>query len=226
MAINQFDTENADRDLTSQVTVLTDTPDASNNVMAIGLVYFGDGSKDLDGSGGNFELTITVGGQTIQPDPQIITFSTATRAAVWTTVFPVPANQEVIIKAKSPNSADSDVDVTAYLFEAMRGTDSAALASVCTEGRLAELDAANLPTDIAAIWTEAMSDLAAGAPSATASVLTAINYLYEAWRNKTVTNGTTDEVQIYKNDGATILCEADIDDDGTSFTRSKYGAED
>ena len=29
----------------------------------------------------------------------------------------------------------------------MRGTDSAALASVCTEARLAELDAANIPTD-------------------------------------------------------------------------------
>ena len=35
----------------------------------------------------------------------------------------------------------------------MVGTDSAALASVCTEGRLAELDAGNLPTDIAAIPT-------------------------------------------------------------------------
>lgn len=38
----------------------------------------------------------------------------------------------------------------------MRGTDSASLASVCTEGRLAELDAANLPTDItgvpSAVW--------------------------------------------------------------------------
>ena len=38
----------------------------------------------------------------------------------------------------------------------MRGTDSAALASVCTEGRLAELDAGNLPTDVAAIPTTAM----------------------------------------------------------------------
>jgi len=36
---------------------------------------------------------------------------------------------------------------------AMRGTDSAALASVCTEVRLAELDAANLPTDIADVPT-------------------------------------------------------------------------
>jgi len=35
----------------------------------------------------------------------------------------------------------------------MVGTDGAALASVCTEGRLAELDEANLPTDIAAIPT-------------------------------------------------------------------------
>ena len=35
----------------------------------------------------------------------------------------------------------------------MRGTDSAALASVCTEVRLAELASANLPTDIAAIPT-------------------------------------------------------------------------
>lgn len=33
----------------------------------------------------------------------------------------------------------------------MVGTDSAALASVCTEGRLAELDAANLPADVDAI---------------------------------------------------------------------------
>ncbi len=39
--------------------------------------------------------------------------------------------------------------------QTMRGTDSAALASVCTESRLAELDAGNLPADIAAIPTAA-----------------------------------------------------------------------
>jgi len=45
--------------------------------------------------------------------------------------------------------------------ETMRGTDSAALASVCTEARLAELDGANLPTDIslAALETTAQSIL-------------------------------------------------------------------
>lgn len=37
--------------------------------------------------------------------------------------------------------------------DAMRGTDAGALASVCTEGRLAELDAANLPSDIDTLIT-------------------------------------------------------------------------
>ena len=49
---------------------------------------------------------------------------------------------------------------------AMRGTDSAALASVCTEARLAELDAANLPADVdgltaAVITNAAGTDVAA-----------------------------------------------------------------
>jgi len=45
-------------------------------------------------------------------------------------------------------------DVTGINGEAMRGTDNAALASVATEARLAELDAANIPTDLASIQTD------------------------------------------------------------------------
>lgn len=45
----------------------------------------------------------------------------------------------------------------------MRGTDSAALASVCTETRLAELDAANLPSDVDDILTDTAEIGAAGA---------------------------------------------------------------
>lgn len=45
-------------------------------------------------------------------------------------------------------------DVTGINGDAMRGTDNAALASVCTEGRLSELDAANLPANIDAILTD------------------------------------------------------------------------
>ena len=47
-----------------------------------------------------------------------------------------------------------------YLKDAitMRGTDSAALASVCTEGRLSELDAANIPADVDSILADTGTD--------------------------------------------------------------------
>ena len=46
------------------------------------------------------------------------------------------------------------VDVAGLDGSVMRGTDAAALASVCTETRLGELDAANIPTDIANVKTD------------------------------------------------------------------------
>ena len=45
----------------------------------------------------------------------------------------------------------------ATLIEAMRGTDNAALASIATETRLAELDAGNLPAEVAAVPTAAQN---------------------------------------------------------------------
>ncbi len=48
------------------------------------------------------------------------------------------------------NKANSTIGTTTANTD-MRGTDSAALASVCTEARLAELDAGNLPADIAGL---------------------------------------------------------------------------
>lgn len=62
----------------------------------------------------------------------------------------------------SSRMAEASIDTTGGKVDGvianddMRGTDSAALASVCTESRLAELDAANLPTDVAAIDTATM----------------------------------------------------------------------
>jgi len=71
----------------------------------------------LDGSGGNFELTVTVGGFTVQTDPTVVTFSTAVDSAAYTAVFPVPENEEVIVKVKSPNAGDNSVSsVVAYLY--------------------------------------------------------------------------------------------------------------
>lgn len=115
--IAQLDSENADRNLTSIVTVLTDTPDGSNPLLCQLYVVFGDGAKNLDGTGGLFEFTLTVGGQTVQPSPELTLFGTEARSSVWTTQFPVPADAEVILRVKSPNAADTDVDVTAYLYD-------------------------------------------------------------------------------------------------------------
>ena len=69
----------------------------------------------------------------------------------------------VIIKLTSAGAADSfvmfemdSIEIDDIPTTAMRGTDSAALATVCTEARLAELDAGNLIADVAAIPTTAM----------------------------------------------------------------------
>jgi hypothetical protein len=68
------------------------------------------------------------------------------------------------------------VDVTGLNGDAMRGTDSAALASVCTEARLAELDGANLPTDVAAVKSDTAAILTdTGEIGAAGAGLTNIN---------------------------------------------------
>ena len=123
MALYQLDTENADKNLTTSVAVLTHTPTVA--AYCVGLIKLGDGAKNLSGAGGNFECVITVGGQTVQPSPQIINFGTEVRSAIWTVSFGCVANDEVIIKVKSPNAADSDVDVTAYLYDLSYGLPAA-----------------------------------------------------------------------------------------------------
>lgn len=115
--ITQLDTENADFDLTSIQTVLTDTPDVTNPMLCQILLAIGDGSKDLDASGGTFEITININGVPLQPSPTTQYFAAVARVMWWSDPFPVPANMAVTIQLESPNGADTDVDVTAYLYE-------------------------------------------------------------------------------------------------------------
>jgi len=124
MSIVQLDTENANFDLTSQETVLTHIPSATLPMACRGLILFGDGTDNLDGSGGDFEATVTLtspGGSpveyTIQPDPQTLAYSVAVTSGIFTVAFDVPPNHTVKLKVKSPNAGDTDVDVTAYLFD-------------------------------------------------------------------------------------------------------------
>lgn len=86
----------------------------------------------------------------------------------------------------------------------MRGTDSAALASVATEARLAELDAANMPADIDAIPTTAMrgTDNAALASVATEARLAELDAAnLPAGVDSAVALFTTQLTEAYAADG-------------------------
>jgi hypothetical protein len=83
---------------------------------------------------------------------------------------------------------------------------------------------AEMDAGFAAVWATAMVDIPAGAPSATCSVLIAINYIYESWRNKTET--IANEISVYRDDGSTKLVESDTNYNGVTFTKGEYRAED
>ena len=147
-----MDSENAARDITSTITVLTHTPDASNATWCQGYIELGYGPRYLDGTGGNFELVVTIGGQTVQPSPQIIVFETEAFSAIWTTPFPVPANAEVILRIKSPNVADSDVAIMAYLYDCSPQVDANSRVNIASTG----LDSVSITTgDIKTLYDNA-----------------------------------------------------------------------
>lgn len=125
------------------------------------------------------------------------------------------------------------VDVITVAGTAQTANDNGAdINTLITE--VAEADANNLliladtsAQDTAAemktlVWSSTMADMAAGAPAYNASIFDATNWIYQSWRNKTVTTGS--EVRLYKNDASTIATEADISDDGSNFTKSEYRA--
>lgn len=77
----------------------------------------------------------------------------------------------------------------------IRGTDSAALAAVCTEGRLAELDPANLPTDIAAVPTAAENKTAMEADGSD------LSSLMEALVNKLLITEASGNAEVFNDAG-------------------------
>lgn len=153
----QIDSENVNRDLTSTVTVLTHTPSATDPMLCVGEIVIGDGVDDLDGSGGDFELTLMVDGVIVDA-VQIKTVEASTlRTRFFTIEFPVPANTQVIMRVKSPNAGDADVNVIAKLYQ----TDNVeSLSSITTT---------------LAVISAAIATLAASVATGFATVGTAIN---------------------------------------------------
>jgi len=207
----ELDTENADRDLTSSVTVLTDTPNASSPMMCQGLIMLGDGSKDLSGTGGDFEFVITVNGQTVQPSPQVVNFSTDIRASVWTGAFPVPANVEVVIKVKSPNAADSDVDVTAYLYDLMPVGDASGRVD------LGEW----LGTAVTVSATTAKPQVDVDSINNSAEAADSLQIAAARLGNKVTRNVSTGTMSVYDFAGTSVIYTVTWADDGTTETRGK-----
>lgn len=74
-------------------------------------------------------------------------------------------------------------------------------------------------TTATAVWATAMSDLAA-VPSATASVLSAVNWIFEKARNKITQTSSTETV--FKDNSSSTVATSTVADDGTTFSRSKF----
>lgn len=179
------------------------------------------------------------------------TFSTSTDSleavrnrgdSAWITAtgFSTLVASDILSDGTALNTTDGVLDsvtlvATTTTNSDMRGTDNAALASVCTETRLAELDAANLPTDISnlndisaaevnaevvdALNVDTYAEPSQGTPAATASLVYKIGLLYKALRNKVTQDATTFE--IYNDDATTVDHKATVSDDGTDFTRNE-----
>lgn len=77
---------------------------------------------------------------------------------------PIPASDIVLayqlIYIDNDLEVINEAEVKGLNGDAMRGTDSAALATVCTEARLSELDAANIPADVDTLLSRISSAVA------------------------------------------------------------------
>lgn len=118
--MRQIDYERDDYDLTSEQTVLTYTPGLYRPYRYQAVLFVGDGSKDLDGSGGSFEIGVKIGDVYWYGAPVATSLASGITRTWWATgEFVVPSNATVYVTLKSPNGADTDVDVCVYLFDVL-----------------------------------------------------------------------------------------------------------
>lgn len=82
------------------------------------------------------------------------------------------------------------------------------------------IDADALAADaVDEIWNKALTELSA-VPGVTASVLSALNWIFTVARNKVEQTATTSTLR--KDDGTTSLATSTVSDDGTTFTRGEW----
>ena len=129
--------QNGDHDLQAGATVFDADPlDASNVRVAAFYLAIGDGAKDLDGTGGDLEISILIDSVPFDGAAQVKTIAASTTQLILQTEpIIVPANSQVEIVITSPNVADDDVDVTVQAYD----VDSPAAAPTVEEIR-SEID--------------------------------------------------------------------------------------
>jgi len=97
-------------------------------------------------------------------------------------------------------------------------TNGGAIASVLALGATA-LASVNAEV-VDALNVDTYAEPSQGAPAATASIQAKLAWLYTAWRNKKIQDSTT--LELYADDGTTILAKSTKSDDGTDFTSAEY----
>ena len=86
---------------------------------------------------------------------------------------------------------------------------------------LENLSAADVNAEVVDVLkTDTIAEMAQGAPSATPTFESAINYLYRRFRNKTETTATL--CSLYNDAGNAVLCKSVLGDDGTTFTMAEW----
>lgn len=218
---------------------------------------FGQTIGDIGGSGNSIYAAVVTNaaGTDIAADIIAVKTDTANTVADTNELQTDWANGgrlDVILDSRmaeaSINTTAGAVDVVTTNTD-MRGTDSAALATVCTEVRLAELDAANLPADVDAILLDtgttipasvaALNDLSAAevntevadvlkvdtgtelgaVPAAAAPMQAQIQWIYMVHRNKIDSDATSTEIH---DDAGVVVGTSTDSDDGSIFTRGEF----
>ena len=124
-AITQIDSDTGTTyDLSSIQTVYSGIVDSNDHRRVQVLIELGNGSNDLDGTGGAFEVTIISGGQTLNGGIIYNILGTEVRASIETMAFTVRSGDTLTIKLKSPNAGDTTVAVDVYVMDTTLETPS------------------------------------------------------------------------------------------------------
>ena len=131
------------------MTILSYVNTGTEAIVCQGRVLIGNGIDDLDGTGGEFELTLNTGTYTLQPNTQFVFFEVGpTSGSVMTESFYLGVGDTVTFSMKSPNAADTSVWVRACIYEVAVQTLRDDLTSILADVSTLAASVASLTTTV------------------------------------------------------------------------------